>query len=142
MKKLTIKRVILLACIFCVMQNMQGECYVLNDSGEYSFSVAGSGGSKEFSFTGAGATLSFQAFKTMASAIGSMKVAEYENGSWNDIKTISAIDLEKNSYKDFSVAISSQATAIKFYGSLGSIPAISRILKLRAPSLLLHQQAN
>ena len=51
------------------------------------------------------AVVSFQATKNMATAVGDLRVDAYINGSWTEILSIKVGDLEKNSYKPFSIDV-------------------------------------
>ena len=46
-----------------------------------------------------------QATKNMATAVGDLRVDAYINGSWTEILSIKVGDLEKNSYKSFSIDV-------------------------------------
>jgi len=109
MKKLTIKRVILLACIFCVMQNMQGECYVLNDATTRKLSLWSS---YEYAILGPANKLSFTAKKSSEIALNAgLKIEQNINGSWSEVDNIS---ISSTSGESHEFSLNQNATAVKF----------------------------
>lgn len=109
MKKLTIKRVILLACIFCVMQNMQGECYVLNDATTRELSLWSS---YEYAILGPANKLSFTAKKSSIFALNAgLKIEQNINGSWSEVDNIS---ISSTSGESHEFSLNQNATAVKF----------------------------
>ena len=84
MKKLTIKRVILLACIICGMQTIQAECYLLNDATSYQIQ---NGWSTKFDKTftiatpGPGNRLTFNFSKSSIGLGGVTVIATYQDNT-------------------------------------------------------------
>lgn len=87
--------------------------YVLEDYGEYTLDVSQTG--EKIELKGPGATLSFDACKTMATAVGSLEVQQSNDANnWSSLLVIKVGDLEKNSYKSFSVNMSESVRYIRF----------------------------
>ncbi len=59
-------------------------------------------------------TLSFEANKSMATAVGDLKIYANYAGNWKQIQSIGVGDLEKDSYKSFSYKIDPSVTGIRF----------------------------
>ncbi|MGN0235260.1 MAG: hypothetical protein ACI4BD_02950 [Paludibacteraceae bacterium] len=110
----------LLTALLCTVAQMAWaeDCPALNEAGEKSYSAAG-GGSVEYTLSGEGYAVTFEAYKTMATAVGDgVILQEYVNNSWQKVADVSIGDLSKNSYKAFGpYTISRAATKIRFYSS-------------------------
>lgn len=59
-------------------------------------------------------TLSFEANKNMATAVGDLKIYANYAGNWKQIQSIGVGDLEKDSYKSFSYKIDPSVSGIRF----------------------------
>lgn len=114
------KKWFVLAYIFCVMQNIQGECYVLEE-GESNFSTIDS---KEYYLPENSEYLTFDAKCVPIKVIieywgGDLKVAQYVNGSWSD--AVFSETPPKNSYQSYGpIKLDRNATKIKFYTTTGA----------------------
>ena len=87
--------------------------YVLNDGNEYTLGVSETG--DKISLSGPGSKLTFEAYKTMATAIGSLEVQQSNDASnWSSLLVIKVGELDKNSYKSFSVTMSENVRYIRF----------------------------
>lgn len=115
-QKLLHKYLIIIICALAWTTHAlaQTTSYVLDYATEQSMSTNNSGSS--LALSGPGATLSFQANKSMDTAIGGLYVYVSTNGgsSWTEFKDIGVSSLKKNSYKDFSYSIDANVTHIKF----------------------------
>lgn len=111
---------ILLTTLLCTVAQLTWaqDCPILNETSEKSYSAAG-GGSVEYSLSGEGYAVTFEAYKTMSTAVGDgIILQEYVNNSWQKVAGISIGDLSKNSFKAFGpYTISREATKIRFYSS-------------------------
>ena len=105
------KLIFLLALFLSAAQFAGAQCYVLDESAEF---ILGFKDSKEFAINGPASNLSYEAYKTKLTAVGSFKVYQKVNDDWEAIQSIEAKSLEKNSYTSFSVGVNINATAIKF----------------------------
>ena len=110
----------LLTALLCtvVQVSWAQDCPALNEAGEKSYSAAG-GGSVEYPLSGEGYAVTFEAYKTAATAVGDgIILQEYVNNSWQKVAGVSIGDLSKNSFKSFGpYTISRTATKIRFYSS-------------------------
>lgn len=110
----------LLATLFLASTNLTAQVYVINDPAEVKW---GSNKSKEFDFEGRPCNkLTFSA-KRDATGVGTLHVAQYVNGTWEDIweknpgkitKTFIGIETAVD-YENYSCDINTNATKIKFY---------------------------
>ena len=85
------------------------------EQGEFSVGVLGT---KEFDLTGFPYQLTFKAYKTMATAIGSLIVEQKIGEEWSQVASIGVGEMNKNSYKDTPYgpfSVSESATKIRFY---------------------------
>ena len=103
----------LLATLFLASTQLSAQTYyVLNESAESK--VTDWGGLKEYDLSGPGATLTFDAHKSMATAVGKLRIDQYVNNEWKEIYSIKVGDLKKNSFSSFSCSVSSDAKKIRF----------------------------
>lgn len=85
--------------------------YVLEDGNEYTLNESET--DDAIKLDGPGATLTFDACKTAATAVGSLEVQQSnDKNSWTTLLLIKVGDLEKNTYKSFSVNI--QSTEVRY----------------------------
>ena len=114
------KIITLLTALLCtvVQVSWAQDCPALNKAGEKSYSAVG-GGSVEYPLSGEGYAVTFEAYKTAATAVGDgIILQEYVNNSWQKVAGVSIGDLSKNSFKSFGpYTISRTATKIRFYSS-------------------------
>lgn len=113
-------KLFLLATLFLASTNLTAQVYVINDPAEVKW---GSNKSKEFDFEGRPCNkLTFSA-KRDATGVGTLHVAQYVNGTWEDIweknpgkitKTFIGIETAVD-YENYSCDINTNATKIKFY---------------------------
>ena len=113
-------KLFLLATLFFASTNLTAQVYVINDPAEVKW---GSNKSKEFDFEGRPCNkLTFSA-KRDATGVGTLHVAQYVNGTWEDIweknpgkitKTFIGIETAVD-YENYSCDINTNATKIKFY---------------------------
>ena len=113
-------KLFLLAALFLASTNLSAQVYVINDPAEVKW---GSNKSKEFDFEGRPCNkLTFSA-KRDATGVGTLHVAQYVNGTWEDIweknpgkitKTFIGIETAVD-YENYSCDINTNATKIKFY---------------------------
>ncbi|MBO5404950.1 MAG: hypothetical protein J6A13_03015 [Paludibacteraceae bacterium] len=103
----------LLATLFLASTQLSAQTYyVLSESAESK--VTNWGGLKEYDLSGPGATLTFDAHKSMATAVGNLRIDQYVNNEWKEIYSIKVGDLKKNSFSSFSCSVSSDAKKIRF----------------------------
>ena len=89
----------------------QTTSYVLEDGNEYTLDESET--DDAIKLDGPGATLTFDACKTAATAVGSLEVQQSnDKNSWTKLLLIKVGDLEKNTYKSFSVNI--QSTEVRY----------------------------
>ena len=87
--------------------------YVLNDGNEYTLGESATG--DKISLSGPGSKLTFEAYKTMATAVGSLEVQQSNDANnWTSLLVIKVGELDKNSYKSFSVTMSENVRYIRF----------------------------
>lgn len=87
--------------------------YVLNDGNEYTLGESATG--DKISLSGPGSKLTFEAYKTAATAIGSLEVQQSNDANnWTSLLVIKVGELDKNSYKSFSVTMSENVRYIRF----------------------------
>jgi len=91
-----------------------GVWYVYYNTSEFNLGPSASSSKFTWSETNAAQTLTFEAYKTMATAVGDLAIYECVNGSWKEKKTIDVGDLKKDTYKTFTVQLSQNATGIYF----------------------------
>ena len=86
--------------------------YVLDASGEIKINI---NASKEYSLSGPGATLQFDARKGGATT-GPLRIDQYVDGAWkNDVLSIGNSSLSSSSFKTFSCTLNPRATIVRFY---------------------------
>ena len=87
--------------------------YVLNDGNEYTLGESATG--DKISLPGPGSKLTFEAYKTAATAVGSLEVQQSNDANnWTSLLVIKVGELDKNSYKSFSVTMSENVRYIRF----------------------------
>lgn len=110
----------LLTALLCTVAQLTWaeDCPALNEAGAKSYSAVG-GGSVEYSLSGEGYAVTFEAYKTAATAVGDgVILQEYVNDSWQKVAGVPIGDLSRNTYKAFGpYTISRAATKIRFYSS-------------------------
>ena len=85
------------------------------ENGEFSLGLLGT---KEFDLTGFPYQLTFKAYKTMSTAIGSLIVEQKIGEEWSQVASIGVGDMNKNKYKSNPYGpfgVSESATKIRFY---------------------------
>lgn len=103
----------LLATLFLASTQLSAQTYyVLSESAESK--VTNWGGLKEYDLSGPGATLTFDAHKSMTTAVGNLRIDQYVNNEWKEIYSIKVGNLKKNSFSSFSCSVSSDAKKIRF----------------------------
>jgi len=103
------KKWFVLAYIFCVMQNIQGECYVLNDATTRELSLWSS---YEYAILGPANKLSCTAKKSSKIALSAgLKIEQNINGSWSEVDNIS---ISSTSGESHEFSLNQNATAVKF----------------------------
>lgn len=109
----------LLTALLCTVAQLSRaeDCPALNEAGEKSYSTSFGGGKIEYTLSGQGAKLTFQAKKSSSAYDApTLKIEQYVNGSWQQISTFST---SKN-YADYGpYDVNREATAIRFSGSGG-----------------------
>ncbi len=115
LKKFVCRPLLLTIILFSCVTNTYGECYLTTGSDV----TIGLNETKEFTWNADDVALSvsFDACKTMKTAIGNLNIYEYTNGEWKKIYSIEPGSLEKNSYKSFSTNLSRKAKGVKFENS-------------------------
>lgn len=97
----------LLTILLCLVG--WGEAWAYGETTSYVYQNAGEKSASDWGniiWTDANSALvSFQATKSMASAVGDLRVDAYINGSWTEILRIKVGELEKNKYKPFSIDV-------------------------------------
>jgi len=131
MKKLTIKRVILLACIVCGMQTIQAECYVLDDPTTVTL-YGVSGATKTYNVNGPAAVLTFEASKYWMGVSTNFTVYQTVNGV--ETKVGQTGELNKD-FQAYTMNLNVNATQIKFK-SAGSLNNYIRNVKVTRAKLI------
>ena len=95
------------------------DCPVLNESAEKSMSLSllGKDVTIEYSLSGQGDKLTFQAKKSRNSAVGDIEIQQLINGSWSKVNTLSP-GTDYQTYGPYQ--LDKMATAIRFYNGYGS----------------------
>lgn len=114
------KYILTLATIFMATTSAWAQCYVLNEPSEVKI---GLNDDKEYSLTGPGSTLTFDARKG-GYTTGPLRIDQYVNGNWeNEILSINNNSLHSSDFYSFSCTLKPQATKVRFYneGSLNKV---------------------
>lgn len=120
MKRYSVIFTLFFLCI--VPQSISAEtCYVLNESGEKSFSCSLLWQERfvEYDLSGKGDALTFEARKqyVLVGGVGKVQIQQKINGEW---KTIAEIDPNKSYASYGPYTIDKNATAIRFFNNYGS----------------------
>lgn len=130
-----LRHIFLLVALVVATIPAWAECYVLDDPTTIEHN--GNNKSKEYTLLGPGNKLTFQAKRT-ATGVGTLRVDQYVNGSWENIydknpgkvkKSFIGIEIEVD-YEDYELYISRYATKIKFYTQTISYSKFYKNLKV------------
>ena len=104
--------------------------YVLDASGEIKINI---NASKEYSLSGPGATLQFDARKG-GTTTGPLRIDQYVDGVWkNGVLSIGNGSLNSSSFKTFSCTLNPRATIVRFYNE-GSLNKVFKNVKVTLAS--------
>ena len=81
-------------------------------------------------------TLSFEACKSMATAVGDLEIYACKAGNWEKIQTIGVGSLDRDSYKSFSYTLDPQVTGIRFKNAGSYTRHIQNLKVTRLPLYL------
>ena len=81
-------------------------------------------------------TLSFEACKSMATAVGDLEIYACKAGNWEKIQTIGVGSLDRDSYKSFSYTLDPQVTGIRFKNAGSYTRHIQNLKVTRIPLYL------
>ena len=143
MKQKLLYIILIIICAFAWSGEVWGETtqYVLNESTERYTGNWSEGTS--LSMSGPGATLTFEAYKNMSTAIGDLNIMVSTDGSnWSTFKSIAVGDLNKNSYKSFSYSLNNTAIRYIRFDNGGSYRRYYRNVKVTRATTLSFSSSN